>query len=338
MRSILYRQTGGDGMSCDRGNRVRGGQVLGVLTLALLVTMQIVPAAAQQGNPEVQEHLNNAINSLSGDNPNTDKALEELDEVLGLDPQNAQAYYYRGIAFGQTQQLEEALDSFVRAGELSPGYTDAHVYACRLAWQFQNWDLAWEQAIYASQSGFDMSQAFAELRQMSDEPDDLEQRLRAPRVLLGGVDVEAITGQDSFLNEPATVGGAADAGSRGAAGSPAASSLAFGDGPSGGTRLAESRADLANVRRTFGILLQESDDFAVVQNPELSTYVLTLKVNDVGVGRPRDMQGIVKLMKGEEEAYSRPLRLSDIGSTAELRTEIFRHVVFMEEWLAQQER
>jgi len=92
------------------------------------------------------------------------------------------------------------------------------------------------------------------------------------------------------------------------------------------------------VRRTFGVLLQESQEFAVVQNPDLANYVLTLKVNDVGTGRPRDMRGIVKLMRGEEEAYSRPLRLTDIASTADLQTEIFRHVVFMEEWLAEQER
>ena len=72
------------------------------------------------------------------------------------------------------------------------------------------------------------SQAFAELRQMTDEPEDFERRLRAPRVLLGGVDVEAITGQDSFLNEPVS-GGGVDASSRGSSTSPAASSLAFGE-------------------------------------------------------------------------------------------------------------
>jgi len=84
--------------------------------------------------------------------------------------------------------------------------------------------------------------------------------------------------------------------------------------------------------------LQESDDFAVVQRPELATYVLTLKVNDIGTGQRRDMEGIVKFMRGEEEVYSRPIRLTDITSTTDLRTEIFRVVVFMEEWLAEQER
>lgn len=325
-------------MSRDRGRRVHAGQVVGGLTLALLMTTLPLPASGQQGNPEAQTHLNNAITLLSGESPDAQKALEELDKVLGIEADNAQAYYYRGIAFGQTQQIDEALTAFLRAGELAPGYTDAHVYACRLAWGVQNWDVAWEQAILASQSGFDMSQAFAELRQMADEPEDFERRLRAPRVLLGGVDVEAITGQDSFLNEPVSAGNAADASSRGSSTSPAASSLAFGEAPSGGTRFAEARADIFNVRRTFGVMLQESHEFAVVQDAALASYVLTLKVNDVGVGRPRDMEGIVKLVRGEEEVYSRPLRLSDIASTADLRTEIFRHVVFMEEWLAQQER
>jgi hypothetical protein len=275
---------------------------------------------------------------LSGDVPDPPRALEEIDKVLEIEPGNAEAFFYRGMAYGQLQRLQESLDSFVEAGVLAPGYTDAYVRSCRLAFQFENWPLAWEQAILASQSGFDMSQAFAELRNMGGEPEDFEHRLRAPRVLLGPIDVEAITGQDSFVTDIASVGNAADAGSRGASGSPADSSLAFGEGPAGTTRFAEAQADIVNVRRTFGVLLQESHEFAVVQSPDLATYVLTLKVNDVGVGRPRDFEGIVKFMLGDEEVYSRPLRFRDIASTSDLRTEIFHVVVFMEEWLANQER
>jgi alpha-galactosidase/6-phospho-beta-glucosidase family protein len=75
-----------------------------------------------------------------------------------------------------------------------------------------------------------------------------------------------------------------------------------------------------------------------VQRSELATYVLTLKVNDIGLGSRRSMEGIVKFLSGDEEVYSRPIRLRDITSTADLRTQIFREVVFMEEWLAKQVR
>lgn len=317
-----------------RGFMSAGGAAL----LALLLAALPYSAVAHQGNPEAQRHLDNAISALSSDQPDPQVALEEVDKVLELEPANAQAYYYRGMAYGQVQRLQEALDAFVTAGELSPGYTDAHVWACRLAFQFQNWEVAWDQGILASQSGFDMSQAFAELRRLTDEPTDFDKRLRAPRILLGGVDVEAITGQDSFLNEPVSIGNVADAGSRGDAASPSSASLAFADGASGGSRFAEAQADIANVRRTFGVMLQESDEFAVVQRPDLATYVLTLKINDVGLGRPRDMEGIVKLMRGEQEMYSHVLRLTDIASTSDLRSQIFRQVVFMEEWLAKQAR
>ena len=59
---------------------------------------------------------------------------------------------------------------------------------------------------------------------------------------------------------------------------------------------------------------------------------------DREVHRPRDFEGIVKFMLGDDEVYSRPLRFRDIASTSDLRTEIFHVVVFMEEWLADQER
>jgi tetratricopeptide (TPR) repeat protein len=293
----------------------------GTTLLATMLAFAPLATGAQQGNPQAAEHVNNAIQALSGSSPDPERALSEVEEALEIDPENAQAYFYRGMAHGQLQQLQQALDAFVTAGDLSPGYTDAHVWATRLAGQFQNWELAWEQAILASQSGFDMSQAFAEMRQVSEPPEDFEQRLRAPRVLLGGIDVEAVTGQDAFLNEDEELFGST-----------------LGGGAAGESKLAEAQADILEVRRTFGILLQESHDFAVVQNAELANYVLTLKINDIGNARPRFMEGIVKLMDGDEEVYSRPIRLRDIASTADLRTDIHRQIAFMEEWLAEQER
>lgn len=320
-------------MSCISNIFTRHGAPSGAVALALLLAFAPYPVAAQQGANQTNEHLNNAINALSQNN--AQDALSQLDEVLEDDPDNAQAYYYRGMAYGQLNRLEDALDAFVTAGQKAPGYTDAYVRACRLAWQFQNWDLAWDQAILASQSGFDMSQAFTELRQVADPPDDFEQRLRAPRVLLGPIDVEAVTGQDSFLNEAGGIGGGGAATSGADRGS---TSMAFDEPASGSSRFAEAQADIVNVRRTFGVLLQESRAFAVVQSPQLATYVLTLKVNDVGLGRPRSMEGIVKFLHDDEEVYSRPIRLSDIGSTSDLRTEIFRVVELMEEWEAEQQR
>jgi len=298
---------------------------------AFLLLALALPAAAQ--DDPAAEHLNNAINALSQNKP--DDALGELDDVLEIQPDNAQAFYYRGMAYGQLQRFEDALDAFVTAGQKAPGYTDAHVQACRLAWRFQSWDMAWDQAILASQSGFDMSQAFTELRQMSNPPDDFEHRLRAPRVLLGPIDVEAIVGQDSFVNDEGLIGGGAASASSGGRGT---DPMAFGGDASGESRFAEAQADIVNVRRTFGVLLQESPDFAVVQSPDLATYVLTLKVNDVGLGRPRDFEGIVKFLRNDEEVYSRPIRLTDIASTADLRTEIYRVVVFMQEWQQEQAR
>lgn len=281
----------------------------------------ITPPATGQQNSEAAEHLDNAIAALSGDGADPQRALQEVERVLELDPDNPQAYYYRGMAYGQLQQLEQALEAFVTAGELSPGYTDAHVWATRLAGQFQNWDLAWDQAILASQSGFDMSQAFDELRRASAEPADFEHRLRAPRIMLGPIDVEAILGQDAFLDEDASPFGSV-----------------VGEGASGESRLAEAQADIVEVRRTFGVLLQDSDDFAVVQNVELANYTLILKVSEIAGARPRSMEGIVKLVAGDEETFSRPVRFSNIASTADLRTEVARVVTSMEEWLAEQNR
>ncbi len=297
-------------------------------------------APGAQGNAESLEHVQKAMALLMGEEPRPEKALEELDRAIAADVNNAGAYFYRGMAYGQLQRLPDALASFVLAAELAPGYADAHVWACRISFGLGDFDTSWEQAILAAQAGVDMSQAFIELRGQGGEPDDLERQLRAPRVALGGIDTESVAGRDGIMDNAV---GSLNTGSTGVDSrsadtdtNPLAGTFV---GPTGGTaRLAEAQADLYEVRRTFGQLLQESREFAMVQQSELADYVLFLKIDQLGDGRPRELVGFVKFFEGENEVYSRPLRLRDIESKADLRTEITRYVTFMENWLAEERR
>ncbi len=288
-----------------------------VFVVSMLSATAPLAEPGAQSSQESQEHLQQAMALLTGDQPDPDKALEELEQALASDENNAGAYYYRGMAYGQLQKLPDALAAFVLAADLAPGYADAHVWACRISFGLGDFETSWEQAILAAQAGVDMSQAFIELRRQGTEPDDLEDRLRAPRVVLGSIDTEAVAARDSFM----------DGGATGFVGS------------TGGTaRLADAQAGLHEMRRMFGELLQKSREFAVVQQPELAEYVLFFKVDELGERRPRGLIGFVKLLEGENEVYSRPLQLRDIESKGDLRGEIARYVAFMEEWLADERR
>ena len=67
----------------------------------LLVTLYGEPVAAQQAEADVL--LTQA--TLAYDDRQYDKALQLLDRVLALEPQNGRASYYKGLVFQAQQNL-----------------------------------------------------------------------------------------------------------------------------------------------------------------------------------------------------------------------------------------
>jgi tetratricopeptide (TPR) repeat protein len=90
-----------------------------------------------------------------------DKAIQECDKALELDPAYIPAYYDRGLAYVQTQQHTDAIADFDQVIELNPQHADP-----RLAGAYYNRGL-----IYARQNAFD--QALADYDQaLALHPDD----------------------------------------------------------------------------------------------------------------------------------------------------------------------
>lgn len=319
-----------------------------VLISLLLPAMTLLSAPRATAQEELLQQLQRGIAELQ--QGNLEKGLEEIEKVIAAEPRLAQAHYYAGQASAQMQQWQQSYDYFVAATEQMPGYGDAHMQACRVAYRLQNYEDAYAHAIWATQAGIDMAEAFAGLVAVAEPPADLQRRLEVPRVLIGPIDTEALLQQEATVfggtqAEP----GASGADQRGAAvvdpfaglgDATATGTFPLEIGASGAGQAAQIQAEIHEVRRRFGEEFVRSEEFGVVSSLELATHVLYIKVDDIGEGAPLPLKGFVKLFdaRTQEEVYSRPLQLTDIGSVSTLRNEIGRYLRYMERWLGQQQR
>jgi tetratricopeptide (TPR) repeat protein len=315
----------------------------------LILTASMGASDVFAAQEKAQEYLQNGVEELQkGAEADLDRALRELEKAIEEAPTVAAAYFYAGMATGQQQKFDEAWEYFITAADLSPGFGEAHKQACIVAFYRQEFSDAWDQAILAAQAGVDMDQAFAELQQQQDPPADWRTRLDAPRIMIGGLDTETLQARESGAFATRDEAGAedmraSDAGSGSATGNPTAVNrgtvgAGAADMLTGSGLTAAVQADLSEMRRQFGQGLMESTAFAVVPRPELTNYVLTLKVDSVAENSPRVLKGFVKVFNYEtsEEVYSRPLELRNISSVGDLHTDIMRYIGYLEEWLGQQ--
>jgi len=318
-----------------------------VLAASLVILTAFMGAsdvfAAQE---KAQEYLQKGVEELQ--NGNLDRALRELEKAIDEAPTLAAAYYYAGMATAQQQKFDDAWEYFTTASDLSPGFGDAHMRACMVAFYREEFSDSWEQAILAAQAGVDMDQAFAELQAKQDPPADWRARLEAPRIMIGGLDTETLQARESGAFATRNEAGAEDvrADARGAGSATGEDTSVnrgtFGQGAAdlltGSGLTAAVQADLSEMRRQFGQGLMESSAFAVVPRPELTSYILTLKVDSVAEESPRLLKGFIKVFNYEtsEEVYSRPLELRNISSVGDLHTDVMRYISYLEEWLNQQ--
>jgi len=307
-------------------NPFRGSRALVPLvsTLALGIGLLLVPAISSGTAQQPDERLREAVERLrDGD---AEGAMQQFEEFLEDQPDSVQGRFWAGMATYQLERKEESFEHFARAGELQPGFGEAHYRACLLGYEIQNYEGAWSQCILARQAGMEVpDMAFQELRQVSDAPDDFERRMNAPRVFLGGIDTEAIKDLDTlpFTAWDPQVGGIGE------------SPQGPGDLSTGNTVVAQLQGDFAQVLRQFGQGLQDSPNFAIVPRLEIARWVLQVKADEVTRDPPHRMTGFVKLFDydSDTEIYSRPIELRDISSVNDLRNDVLRIVGYMERWL-----
>lgn len=98
--------------------------VLATVVLALIV---LTGASGQEAASSARPYAEAAERLLQQGNPTG--ALAEIAKALAEDEGYAPAWYLRGLAHGQLDQHAEALDAFVRATEINPGWGAAHRFA-----------------------------------------------------------------------------------------------------------------------------------------------------------------------------------------------------------------
>ncbi|MGA3096465.1 MAG: hypothetical protein ABSF25_08440 [Bryobacteraceae bacterium] len=91
---------------------VRAGEALELLTAARVDAPYNPAIPAEMGKVLLQEHQ-------------VDAALDEFGRAVALDPNNAQNFNNRGVAFGYLGLPEAARTDFLRAIEIDPGLTEA---------------------------------------------------------------------------------------------------------------------------------------------------------------------------------------------------------------------
>jgi tetratricopeptide (TPR) repeat protein len=107
-----------------------------VLALGLSAATTSAPEAQTPGqsNPPqlpVQDRLNRVRSDLFSPTPHVTDDVRELKEILGVDPQSAEAHLLLGMAYraqGTQEMLAEAVAEFRQALEIKPDFTPAHFY------------------------------------------------------------------------------------------------------------------------------------------------------------------------------------------------------------------
>jgi len=267
------------------------GRAIASTEVALLVCLVLVGPTATAGAPQTaQERLDLGQELLA--QGQAAEALAEFEKVLEAAPQSASAFYYAGAALGRLQRFDEALEYLVQSAELDPGNGAAHQMACIAAYQGGRHAEAWEQAILAAQAGVAMGQVFTQLDTVMPRPDDLETRLGVPRIFIQEIDTAAL----------------------------AARALRPGDEDTSSTDASLAVAWMPEVRRQFGLGLLQSPSLAVVNRPDLASYVMEIRVDSVdGVS----LDGFIRIVDSEGEGrYTRRVSISDVTSAASVRNEV----------------
>ena len=235
-------------------------------------------------------------------------ALSDLNKAIEADASNPHAHYYRGLVLGNLGREREALDAFLKAAELNPGWGEAHRMAAVAALNTSNLPIAWEQAVKAYQAGAEISESINQLLALEKAPGDLDDQLAAARVFVGGFDTSVFDRDGSRMGAKAI--------------------------------LAQAAADLFSFQQAARETLSESAAFGLVQRQESAQYIMMFEIEfltDTLNGSPRRLSGVLRLVdaRSGETADRRRINFADISSLSYLNREWRRIIGLMEEWAAE---
>lgn len=301
-----------------------------MLPAAALVLLPAVLASASPGahalpaQDSVEERAAAARRALA--DRRFEQALEDLDALVRDADTYAPAHYLRGIALGSMGREREAVDAFLRATELSPGWGEAHRLAAVAALNIRDLTVAWDQAIKAHQAGADVAESFNRLLAMERAPQDLDARLAATRIYVMPLNTEKLAAEQQNPWGVNVIGGGG-----GGIADPFSVSGSRATGQ-GNQKITQAQSSFYNLLMQMRRSLSGSRYFGVVQQPEMARYLLVIEADELDGGR---LRGYIKLYdaRSGEEAYRRLLELRNIDSLADLNADLERYVGYMQQWL-----
>ena len=278
---------------------------IGALALAFVAPALASALVSQQAEASAQLTEQGRLALV---NRQFDVALSDLNKAIEADASNPHAHYYRGLVLGNLGREREALDAFLKAAELDPGWGEAHRMAAVAALNTSNLPIAWEQAVKAHQAGADISESINQLLALEKAPGDLDDQLAAARVFVGGFDTSVFDRDGSRMGAKAI--------------------------------LAQAAADLFSFQQAARETLSESAAFGLVQRQESAQYIMMFEIEfltDTLNGSPRRLSGVLRLVdaRSGETADRRRINFADISSLSYLNREWRRIIGLMEEWAAE---
>jgi tetratricopeptide (TPR) repeat protein len=278
---------------------------IGALALAFVAPALASALVSQQAEASAQLTEQGRLALV---NRQFDIALSDLNKAIEADASNPHAHYYRGLVLGNLGREREALDAFLKAAELNPGWGEAHRMAAVAALNTSNLPIAWEQAVKAHQTGADISESINQLLALEKAPGDLDDQLAAARVFVGGFDTSVFDRDGSRMGAKAI--------------------------------LAQAAADLFSFQQAARETLSESAAFGLVQRQESAQYIMMFEIEfltDTLNGSPRRLSGVLRLVdaRSGETADRRRINFADISSLSYLNREWRRIIGLMEEWAAE---
>ncbi len=305
----------------------QGWTAVAILGISVAASSAMSFTASTSGAPqdaqEQRQKLQRAQQYIDEGEP--EYALDVLEEVIDADAALWTAHFLKGMAHGQMGDEKDALESFMAADERQPGVPDVYFMAGIASFGIGDYETCWEQTILAHQAGRDMSKEIAQLREVADPPDDLQERINAPRVLVGPMDTR-VTQQNASME----------------------------------SALMQVRGELAVVQEQVARALRDSPNFGLVRARQIADYIVVVNVADYGgaagaslenragdvntnfarqegvrpgAGR-HELTGLLELMDPvtNEVAFSLPMKLGDITSIGDLTRDLRRRVDLLEKW------
>ena len=289
--------------------------------MAAMISVALSPVLAQDS---AAEQIEKARQLIAG--RQFEEALQDLDAFLQSNGVSAPAHYLRGIALGNLGRERQALDAFVRATDIDPGWDEAHRLAAIAAINTRNLAVAWDHAIKAYQAGADISDSLNRLLAMERAPADLDAQLSAARIFVAPLNTETLAAEQENPWGVDVIGG-------GGGGIPdpfhVSATRATGQGDE---KIARSQSSFFNLLMQTRRSLADSRYFGVVPQQEMAQYLLVIDVDRLDGGA---LHGYIRLYEARsgEEAYRRLLVLRNIHSLADLNADMERYVDYMEEWI-----